>query len=405
MLSRKISAPIAVGSWLILAGAALAQSQPNASEIVKQVSSTYQNLRSFHFEAQYTSEEQRDGVVTRLESKRIFASDGQGRRRIEYKNPSIEFLNLFDGGARWTYFPTSRQYSRKVPKNPMSLDDGPIVDIMITTEVMSNLHTRYAEPESDADLRPPLKAIHDRPMETIEVGDQKISAYVVEIEYSFVPAAGRELRRTLWIDQRRFIVLRDLAIRKETRSGKTTEFRTLVNLTVAKVNEALPGDLFIFKPPPDARQVEFPSSPIKDFSDLDLHSKAMYGEPDATKKGGAIPAGIPGGVGAPRIQKTAPLEPDQLKASGVEPGNSIKQVQPDYPEFLQAALVSGVVRVQITIDEKGNVIDASMISGHPLLEDVSLKAAREWKFKPTLLNGAPISVQGILTFSFTLPKK
>jgi TonB family protein len=61
--------------------------------------------------------------------------------------------------------------------------------------------------------------------------------------------------------------------------------------------------------------------------------------------------------------------------------------------------------VQITIDEKGNVIDAMMISGHPLLEDVSLKAAREWKFKPTLLNGAPISVQGILTFTITLPKK
>jgi outer membrane lipoprotein-sorting protein len=156
MLLRKISPPLAVGSLLILAGAALAQSQPNASEIVKQVSSTYQNLRSFHFEAQYTNEEQRDGVINRSESTRIFASDGQERRRIEYKNPSIEFLNLFDGGARWTYFPTSRQYSRKVPKNPKSLDDGPIVDFMITTEVISNLHTRYAEPESDAELRSQL---------------------------------------------------------------------------------------------------------------------------------------------------------------------------------------------------------------------------------------------------------
>src|SRR5215510_8628524 len=149
MLSRKITLPFAVGSLLILAGAAWAQSQPEASEIVKQLSSTYQNLRSFHFKTQYTNEERRDGVITKSESTRIFASDGQGRMRIEYKNPSIEFLKLFDGVARWTYFPTSRQYSRKVPENPKRLDDGPIVDFMITTDVVFSLHTRYAEPESD----------------------------------------------------------------------------------------------------------------------------------------------------------------------------------------------------------------------------------------------------------------
>jgi TonB family protein len=408
MLSRKLSYHLAVCSLLILAGAALAQSPPQASEIVNKVSSAYQNLRSFHFEAQSISEEQRDGMITRSESTRIFASDGQGRIRIEYKNPSLEFLNLFDGGARWTYFPMSRQYSRKVPKNPKNpnnLYDGPLVDGMITTDVVFNIHTRYAEPESDAELIPPLKAIHGRPMETIKVGDRKISAYVVEIEYAFVPTEGRELRRTLWIDQQRFIVLRDLAVRKETRSGKTTEYRTLVNLTVAKVNEKLPGDLFIFNPPPDALAVEFPSSPIKDFSDFVLHAKAMYGEPHTARKNGAIPAGIPGGVGPSHSQETAPSKPEQLNASGVEPGNPIKQTQPDYPLFLQAARISGVVRVRITVDEKGNVIDAMMISGHPLLEDVSLKAARKWKFTPTLSNGAPVSVQGVLTFTFTLPNK
>jgi TonB family protein len=403
MFSRKKASSLVVGSLLIFAGAALAQSQPKASEIFEQVNSTYRNLRSFHFEAQYTNEKQRDGVITKSESTMIFAYDGQGRRRIEYKTPSIEFLRLFDGGARWTYSPMNRQYSKEIPENPNNLDSGPIIYLMFTTAVEYSLHILYAQPETDADLRPPLKSIHGRPMETIKVGEQNISAYVVELEYSFVPAEGRELRRTLWIDQRRFIVLRDLAIRKETRSGKTTELRNLINLTVARVNEALPRDLFIFKPPLDAQQVEFPSFPFMDFSDL--HPKAMYGEPDATKKDGAIPAGIPGGVSPSRIQETAPLKPNQLKASGVEPGTPIKRVQPDYPPSLQAARISGIVQVRITVDGEGNVTDAMMISGHPLLEDVSLKAAREWKFKPVLLNGAPVSVQGILTFTFTLPEK
>jgi hypothetical protein len=75
MFSKKISPPLAVGTLLILAGAALAQSQPEASEIVKQVSSTYQNLRSFHFEAQYINEEQRDGA-----SRRESAPAEAGRR-------------------------------------------------------------------------------------------------------------------------------------------------------------------------------------------------------------------------------------------------------------------------------------------------------------------------------------
>jgi protein TonB len=58
--------------------------------------------------------------------------------------------------------------------------------------------------------------------------------------------------------------------------------------------------------------------------------------------------------------------------------------------------------VLIENDEKGDVIDAVMVSGHPGLKKVSLEAARKWKFRPTLVNDKPIKVQGILTFNFSL---
>jgi Gram-negative bacterial TonB protein C-terminal len=51
------------------------------------------------------------------------------------------------------------------------------------------------------------------------------------------------------------------------------------------------------------------------------------------------------------------------------------------------------------------VIEASAISGHPLLRESALQAARQWVFKPTELSGTPIKVQGILTFNFTLSDK
>jgi TonB family protein len=398
-LNRK-SSTLVLGFLLILAGEASAQSQLRASEIIEKVSSTYQNLRSFHFEARYIAEEQKDGVTTRSESKRILAKDNHGRMRIEFRHPSIEFLKLFDGATVWVYFPASKQYSEKILENPKDFTNGAIDDFMITTTVISDVHTRYAEPEYDVPLRPPVKMTSNRPSEIIEIGDQKIPALVVEIEYSLDSSQGRELRRTLWIDQQRFIVMRDLAIRKETISGKTSEMRTLINLTSAKINEALPDDLFTFEPPPDVRKVEHPSSPIKDLRNLDLLSKAMYGRPESNVDYKA--GGIPGGVGTLSSQKTEPGKPVGVSPKDIDPGTAIKQVAPNYPLVAKKAGITGTVKVLVEIDEKGDVIDAVVVGGHPLLREVSLEAARKWKFRPTLVNDKPIKVQGILTFNFSL---
>jgi TonB family protein len=95
--------------------------------------------------------------------------------------------------------------------------------------------------------------------------------------------------------------------------------------------------------------------------------------------------------------------PEKLNVSGgVLQGNAIKRVQPPYPPIAKAARASGPVQVQVTIGETGDVIEASVISGHPLLRDAALQAARQWLFKPTELSGVPVKVQGILTFNFML---
>jgi protein TonB len=70
------------------------------------------------------------------------------------------------------------------------------------------------------------------------------------------------------------------------------------------------------------------------------------------------------------------------------------------PEIARAAGVEGPVAVEITIDEGGNVESARALSGHPLLRDAAVSAAREWKFKPTLRDGNPVKVVGTLTFNF-----
>jgi periplasmic protein TonB len=44
----------------------------------------------------------------------------------------------------------------------------------------------------------------------------------------------------------------------------------------------------------------------------------------------------------------------------------------------------------------------TLLSGHPLLRDAALQAAKQWLFIPTELNGQPVRAIGLLTFNFTL---
>jgi protein TonB len=50
----------------------------------------------------------------------------------------------------------------------------------------------------------------------------------------------------------------------------------------------------------------------------------------------------------------------------------------------------------------GRVADARVLSGHPLLDDAALDAVRQWRYRPTLLNGQPISVIMTVTVRFAL---
>src|SRR5262245_47840655 len=89
-------------------------------------------------------------------------------------------------------------------------------------------------------------------------------------------------------------------------------------------------------------------------------------------------------------------------SGGVLQGSAIKRVQPPYPPLAKAARASGAVQVQIIVSEAGDVLEAAVISGHPLLRDAAEQAARQWQFKPTLLQDKAVKVSGILTFNFSL---
>ena len=87
-------------------------------------------------------------------------------------------------------------------------------------------------------------------------------------------------------------------------------------------------------------------------------------------------------------------------SGGVLNGKAISLPKPAYPPIARAAHASGTVVVQVTIDENGSVISASAVSGHPLLTQAAVNAARQARFSPTKLSGQPVKVTGVIQYNF-----
>jgi len=124
------------------------------------------------------------------------------------------------------------------------------------------------------------------------------------------------------------------------------------------------------------------------------------GEPGGVP--GGMPGGVPGGEAPPPLPDApGPAIPRIMRVSGgVLAGRATRRVQPVYPEMARAAGIEGAVVVEVTVGESGQVISARAVSGHPLLRDAAVEAARGWAIQPFEINGAPVKVVGTITFQF-----
>ena len=105
----------------------------------------------------------------------------------------------------------------------------------------------------------------------------------------------------------------------------------------------------------------------------------------------------PTDAGASPVKKPGERAPI---SGGVLNGKALSLPMPEYPAIAAQAHASGMVTVQVLIDEAGNVISARAVSGHPLLQSAAVAAARQARFSPTSLMGEPIKVSGVLTYNF-----
>ena len=120
----------------------------------------------------------------------------------------------------------------------------------------------------------------------------------------------------------------------------------------------------------------------------------------ATGGGGNDETGGGGGAAPPPPPPPPKKVVPKSISGGVLNGKATSLPKPPYPAAARAVRASGAVSVQVTIDESGNVVSASAVSGHPLLRAAAVQAARSARFSPTQLSGQPVKVTGVITYNF-----
>ena len=96
------------------------------------------------------------------------------------------------------------------------------------------------------------------------------------------------------------------------------------------------------------------------------------------------------------------LQQIRLPQGSLQAGRNLYKVPPEYPKKARKAHVEGVVRLHAIIGKDGAIRDLSVVSGDALLTDAAMKAVRQWRYEPTLLNGEPVEVDTIIDVIFSL---
>jgi len=117
--------------------------------------------------------------------------------------------------------------------------------------------------------------------------------------------------------------------------------------------------------------------------------------------GQGIIGGTLGGPAAPPPPK--PVTPSRIKQGGsVTAASQLVKTVPIYPPLARQARIQGSVVLHAIIDKEGKVVELQVVSGHPLLVQSALDAVKQWRYKPTQLNGEPVEVDTTITVTFTM---
>jgi len=119
---------------------------------------------------------------------------------------------------------------------------------------------------------------------------------------------------------------------------------------------------------------------------------------------GVITTAPPAPALAREIVKTEAPPPVKVvrMSQGVQEAKMLHRVIPTYPPLAKAARIQGQVKLEGVISRDGLIQQLRVVSGHPLLVQAALDAVKQWRYRPTLLNGEPVEVISPIDVNFIL---
>lgn len=115
-------------------------------------------------------------------------------------------------------------------------------------------------------------------------------------------------------------------------------------------------------------------------------------------------AGCSGLIGKNNAQPLVPSAPTTsiLHVTHLDPAMLIHRVEPLFPPLARQAGREGRVELHALIDSDGTVRSLQVLEGDAFFFQSALDAVRQWRYKPTFLNGRAVEVDTHITVIYKL---
>jgi protein TonB len=153
----------------------------------------------------------------------------------------------------------------------------------------------------------------------------------------------------------------------------------------------------------------FSSRPANLTTDSRTDSSPIEGVPQNLGEGVPIPCpeciniGRNAGPQPPRVVESRET-PRILHQTHIDPAMLVHRVEPVYPTLAKQLGRVGKVELRAVIAADGTIQSLQVVSGDPLFYQSALDAARQWRYRPTVLNGDPVEIDTFITVIYNMQR-
>jgi periplasmic protein TonB len=146
-----------------------------------------------------------------------------------------------------------------------------------------------------------------------------------------------------------------------------------------------------------------PTMPIHDTAEPQtVDVDPIPGSINGPSVSGQIP--MSGGLPQPPPPRAEVERPQVLHFTHLDPALLTRRVEPVYPTLMRQIGRSGRVELRAMIATDGSMQSLQVVSGDPGFYQSALEAVRQWRYKPTILNGTPVEVDTFITVIYNIAR-